>query len=82
MEEVSGRGLRQAALGPAGPEPVPVSALPGNDQPREICRWRCETCRGELTMPAGFGEWGYFCCYASMSYLGRELAAPTSTDGD
>jgi hypothetical protein len=46
---------------------------------RNQARWRCETCKGELTMPAGFSEFaGYFCCYASMTYLGIE-SVPSAT---
>lgn len=35
-KRVSGRALREAALSPLATEPVPVSALAGNDQPREF----------------------------------------------
>ncbi|RYG88417.1 MAG: M48 family peptidase [Alphaproteobacteria bacterium] len=34
MDNGSERALREAALVPTGPEPVPVSAHPANDQPR------------------------------------------------
>lgn len=38
-----------------------------------IARWRCETCKGELTMPAAYSEFaGYCCCYASMSLVSVE----------
>lgn len=39
--------------------------------------WRCETCKGELAMPAGYSEFaGYACCYAAMTYLGVRLKEP------
>jgi hypothetical protein len=54
------------------------------DRPALQARWHCETCGGDLTMPAGFREFaGYFCCYASMTYCGVEKVpngdAPNTT---
>lgn len=42
------------------------------DAATKQARWRCESCGGELTMPAGFAQWGYACCYASMTFEGVE----------
>ena len=58
--------------------PQDVEKTAGHKQ----ARWRCETCKGELTMPAGFSEWGYFCCYASMTFVGVELAHLTQGEPD
>jgi hypothetical protein len=44
-------------------------------------RWRCETCKGELAMPAACAEWGYFCCFASMTPLGVVRAAQGTEAG-
>lgn len=38
-----------------------------------LARWRCETCGGFEVVPAATAERGYFCCFASMTYLGVDI---------
>lgn len=35
-------------------------------------RWKCETCGCVLSEPVETSENGYFCCFASMTFLGVE----------
>lgn len=54
VEEVSGRAVPEAALSPLATEPVPVSALSGNDQPRDT--W-IEWAGGECPVNADACVW-------------------------
>lgn len=42
-----------------------------------VARWKCNVCGGELTMAAGFAEFGgYACCYTGMEFLGVVAKKP------
>jgi len=48
-------------------------------RPDNIACWRCETCGTKMKVPAGIAEKGYFCCFASMTFVGVESPEAKST---